>query len=155
MNIRLVSEDGNLGETTLDAAKKMAKAANKSLVMVNAKEGIYKIIDTGKLKFEQKQKDKNQRAQKRTHKIKEIKLRPNIADHDLEIKTNHIKGFLLDGLKTKITMQFRGREQSFQALGLEKVKKIVLSLCELGLATVDKGPFLEGRNLIVLLTPTK
>lgn len=155
MNIMLVGEDGQkIGEVSLDTAKKMAKTAGKSLILVNAKANIYKIIDEGKLKYDHKQKEKEQRAQKRTHKIKEIKLRPNIAEHDIEIKINHIKEFLQSGLKTKITMQFKGREQSFQELGLEKIKAIIMAVCETG-ATVDKGPFSEGRQIIVFLNPAK
>ena len=156
MGILLVGEDGQkFGEVTLEEAKKMARDTGKSLVMVNAKANVYRIVDQGKLKYEQKQKEKSQRAQKRTHKIKEIKLRPDTAQHDIDIKTNHIKDFLKDGLKTKVTMQFHGREQAFRDLGLEKMKAIIAAICESGLAAVDKGPFIEGRNIVVLLNPIK
>lgn len=156
MSIMLVGEDGNkIGDVTLEEAKRIAAESNKSLVLVNAKNNIYRIVDEGKLKYEQKQKERSQRAQRRTHKVKEIKLRLNTDQHDVDIKINRIREFLAKGLKTKITMQFKGREQSFQDLGIEKVKAIIAAACEGGIAIVDKGPMIEGRSIIAFLNPAK
>lgn len=156
MSILLVGEDGTkIGEVTLEEAKRMAANAGKSLIMVSAKGNVYRIVDEGKLKYEQKQKAKGQRAQRRTHKVKEIKLRLATDQHDIDIKVAHIREFLERGLKTKVTMQFKGREQSFHELGFEKIRAIVNAACEGGLATVDKAPALEGRSIVVFLNPAK
>lgn len=156
MSIMLVGEDGTkIGEVTLEEAKKIAASAGKSLVMVNAKNNVYRIVDEGKLKYEQKQKERSQRAQRRTHKVKEIKLRLSTDQHDIDIKVTRIREFLEKGLKTKITMQFKGREQSFHALGFEKIRAIIAASCDGGLASVDKEPILEGRNIVVFLNPAK
>jgi len=152
----LVGEDGNkIGDVTLEEARKIAASTGKSLVLVSAKNNVYRIVDEGKLKYEQRQKERNQRAQRRTHKVKEIKLRMSTDKHDVDIKVAHARGFLEKGLKTKITMQFKGREQSFHELGFEKMKAIVIAACDGGLATADKAPMLEGRNIVVFLNPAK
>jgi translation initiation factor IF-3 len=156
MSILLVGEDGTkIGNVTLEEAKKIAANAGKSLIIVSAKNNVYRIADEGKLKYEQKQKERNQRAQRRTHKVKEIKLRLSTDQHDVDIKVNRIREFLERGLKTKVTMQFKGRQQSFQELGFEKMRAIVAAACEGGLGTVDKDPMLEGRSIVVYLNPAK
>jgi translation initiation factor IF-3 len=156
MSILLVGEDGiKIGEMTFEEAKKIAMAAKKDLVLVNSENNVYRIADSGKLKYEQKQKERSQRAQKRTHKIKEIKLGLTTAQHDIDIKVRRIREFLQAGLKTKITMQLKGRQQAFQNVGFEKMKLIISASIEGGIATMDKSPNLEGRNIIVFLTPAK
>ena len=153
MNITLVGEDGKLvGNISMEQARRMAKESGKDLIMVNAKGGIYRIADAGKLKYEQKQKDKQQRAQRRTHKVKEIQLSPNIDVHDLEVKISHVREFLSKGFKTKITMMRKGRQNAFRDLALQKLKEVVANLVSEGVAVVDGQIKQEGRDIIVYLT---
>jgi translation initiation factor IF-3 len=156
MGIFLIGEDGKkIGDVTMEEAKRIAQTAGKSLIMVDAKKNIYRVADEGKLKYEQKQKERSMRAQKRTYKIKEIKLRLSTEQHDLDVKVSHIREFLLRGLKTKVTMQFKGREQSFKDVGIQKLRSVIDAACAGGIAVLDKEPVIEGRSIIVFLTPSK
>jgi translation initiation factor IF-3 len=156
MSILLVGEDGKMiGSTTFEEAKKIAAKLGKDLVLVNAEGNTYRIVDFGKLKYEQKQKEKSQRAQKRTHKVKEIKLGLTTEQHDINIKVQRIREFLQSGLKTKVMLQLKGRQQAFQGVGFEKIKAIIAAATEGGIATVDKPPTLEGRNIVTFLIPVK
>jgi len=156
MEIILIGEDGDrIGDITKEEAEKMAQEAGKNLVMVNAKNHVYRIADEGKLKYEQKQKAKKQRAQQRTHKVKEIQLSPVIGEHDLETKLGHLREFLGKGLKTKLTMRFKKRQIAHKDIGLIKMNKIIDALVAESLATVDRSPTFEGKNLVAFLAPYK
>lgn len=156
MEILLVGEDGQkIGSMSLERAQDIAKAEGKDLVIVNAKKNIYRIADAGKLKYERKQKEKQQRSQRRTHKIKEIKLRLSTEPHDLEVKIKRIRDFLSKGMKTKITMQFKGRQRAFKDMGLDKMNSLISAVIDDGLATVDKVPEFNGNNITAFLTPSK
>ena len=150
MNIILIGEDGKLvGQITIDQARRMAKESGKDLIMVNAKNNTYRIADAGKLKYEQRQKDKQQRSQRRSHKIKEIQFTPNISDHDLNVKVSHIREFLSKGLKTKLTMVLKGRQAAFRELAFNKLNAIISDLKEIA---IPDGPIkTEGRDLMVYL----
>ena len=154
MRVMLIGEDGKkIGEVSMDEAERAAKEAGKDLMMVA--KNVYRIADAGKLKYEQKQRQKQQRAQRRTHKVKEIKLGPLTDTHDLDVKSRHIIDFLKRGLKTKITMKFKGRQMAFREAGLEKMKGLIGPIVSSGLAEVDKAPKFEGRNLVAFLVPVK
>ena len=154
--VLLIGEDGQkIGEVSVEEARRLAKEAGKNLVLKDAKRNVYRIADAGKLKYEQKQRQKQQRAQRRTHKVKEIKLRLSTDTHDLEVKTKRIREFLAKGLKTKITMQFKGRQMAFRDVGLEKMNALIATATEGGIATVDKPPKIEGRNIVAFLVPSK
>ena len=156
MDILVIGEDGSrLGEMSLEKAKKTANDLGKSLVLVNPKENIYRMADVGKLKYEQKQKERDQRAQRRTHKIKEIRFTLTTEQHDIDVKVRRIREFLVEGLKTKISMRLHGRQESLRDLAIEKIKSIIDSSITDGIASVDKGPSVEGKNIIVFLNPTK
>lgn len=156
MNVLVIGESGNkIGEMSLEKAKQLAVDAGKSLVLVNPKDNIYKISDQGKLKYEQRQKEKGQRAQKRTHKVKEIKFNLTTEQHDIDTKVRKIRKFLEDGLKTKITVQLHGRQEFCKDYGLEKMKGIIAAAIDGNLATVDKGPLVEDKHIIVFLNPAK
>jgi translation initiation factor IF-3 len=156
MDILLVGEDGRkIGNMSMESAQKLANDEGKDLVIVNAKQNIYRIIDSGKLKYERKQKEKSQREQKRTHKVKEIKLKLSTEQHDLDIKIKRIREFLSKGLKTKVTLQFKGRQRSFQEVGLEKMNTLISAVTEDGLAIVDKSPKFDGNSIIAFLIPSK
>jgi len=154
MRIVLIGEDGKkIGDVSMEDAERKAKEAGKDLMMVA--KNVYRIADAGKLKYEQKQRQKRQRAQRRTHKVKEIKIGPLTDTHDLDVKSRHIQDFLKKGLKTKVTMQFKGRQMAFRDAGLQKMKALIEPLVTAGLAEVDKEPRFEGRNLVTFLIPPK
>jgi len=156
MDILVINEDGiKVGTMSLERAKQMAIAAKKSLVLVDPKANVYKIIDQGKLKYEQKQKERDQRAQKRTHKVKEIKFGLTTEQHDIDTKVRKIREFLADGMKTKVTIQLHGREAFCKDYGLEKIKKIVELVVADNIATIDKGPLVEEKSIVVFLNPAK
>lgn len=152
--IMLIGEDGEkIGNVTMEEAEKIARAAGKDLTM-KAK-GIYRIADEGKLKYERNKKQKEQRANRRTHKVKEVKLGPLTEMHDLDVKSKHIREFLGKGLKTKVTMRFKGRQMAFKDAGLKKMNELIKPLVDAGVASVDKQPKFEGRNLVAFLIPPK
>lgn len=152
MNITLVGEDGKLiGQVSLEQARILAKESGKDLIMINAKSNTYRIADAGKLKYEQKQKEKHQRAQQRTHKVKEIQLSPNIDINDLNTKISHAREFLNKGFKTKITMMLKGRQITFGDLAMEKLNKFISTLVNEGVAIVDGQVKQDGRDIIAYL----
>jgi translation initiation factor IF-3 len=156
MKVNLIGEDGKLlGLFELYDARKLAKTSNKDLVLVNAKSNTYKIADAGKLKYEQKQQQRQQRAQQRAHKLKEIKLRPAIDQHDLEVKLNCIRDFLQHGLRTKLIMTLRGRQVMHKELAIEKFKEIPDTLIKEGLATLESPPKFDGREFVAILVPVQ
>jgi translation initiation factor IF-3 len=156
MMILLIGEDGKkIGNVTFKEGKRLAKEASKDLVIVNAEKKVYRIIDEGKLRYEQKQRKKLIKAQQRTHKIKEIKFGLMTDAHDINIKSERIREFLAKGYKTKITMQFKGRQVAFKEAGLQKLYNVVNRLIEEGVALLDKEPSFAGRNLTAILTPPK
>lgn len=156
MDVILIGEDGDkIGNVTMEEAERLAAEAGKNLVLLNAKKHVYKIADEGKLKYEQKQKEKRQRAQRRTHKIKEIQLSPVIDVHDLEVKVGRIKEFLNKGLKTKLTMKFKKRQIAHKDIGLAKMNQLIETLQSEGVAVADRKPGFEGRNLVAFLVPPK
>jgi translation initiation factor IF-3 len=154
MKINVVDESGAfLGNMEFDAAVSMAKSKRKDLVLINSRSNTYKIADSGKLKYEQKQREKQQREHQRTNKVKEIKLRPAIDQHDLDIKADQARDFLRRGLKTKIVMTFRGRQLVNKEAALGKFNSVYNQLISEGLAVCDSAPRLEGREISALLVP--
>jgi len=132
-------------------------ALEKSLDLVEiaptAKPPVCKLMDYGKFKYEQAKRDKEARKKHKTVEIKEVKLRPNIEDHDFETKARNAQRFLNDGDKVKVTIMFRGREVTHPELG----KTLCLRLAEFckAEASVEREAKLEGRNMIMILTPIK
>ena len=120
-------------------------------VAPNANPPVCRLMDYGKYKYELK---KNQASKKqKTQTVKEIKLRPNIGIHDLNVKLNHIKEFLSNGHKTRIRIFFRGREIVHPELGKQLAERIFEELKEI--STIDLEPKLEGKSLIMVLSPAK
>lgn len=156
MKIGIVDDFGEfLGIMEMSAAVDLAKKCNKDLILINPKTNTYKIADAGKLKYEQKQKEKQSKIQKKTNKIKEIKLRPVIDKHDLEVKINHIREFLSKGLRTKIIMTFKGRQIVHKDIALEKFNEIPTTLIKEGLAVLESPPKFEGKDLVAFLVPVQ
>ena len=132
-------------------------AAEKALDLVEiaptAKPPVCKLMDYGKFKYEQSKRDKEARKKQNIVEIKEVKLRPNIENHDFQTKARNAERFLNDGDKVKVTIMFRGREVTHPELG----RALCLRLAEQmsAISTVEREPRLEGRNMIMILTPTK
>lgn len=152
--IRLVSETGEqLGIMHPKDAMKIAVSKGLDIVEVapNAKPPVCKIMDHGKFKYEQSKREREARKKQRIINVKEVKLRPNIEDHDFEVKTRNAIRFLEDGDKVKVTIMFRGREVSHPELGRDLLTRVAEVVKDL--AVVEKNPKLEGRNMTMFLSP--
>lgn len=152
--VRLVGEDGEMiGVVPRDEALRRAEESGLDLVEVaaNADPPVCKIIDYGKLKYENQKKKAEARKKQKVIEIKEIKFRPNIDEHDYSVKIRNIQRFLEEGDKVKLTMRFRGREMVHQDLGIKVLNRVVTDIGE-G-AKVEQMPKLEGRQLIMVLAP--
>jgi translation initiation factor IF-3 len=152
--VRLVGEDGEqLGIVSLKEALDLAEERNLDLVEVapGAKPPVCRIMDFGKFCYEQSKREKEARKKQRIITVKEVKMRPNIERHDMETKEANARRFLEDGDKVKVTIMFRGREVSHSELGLALCRRFAEDLS--ALATVEKEPKLEGRNMTMFLAP--
>lgn len=117
----------------------------------NAVPPVCKITDYGKFKYEQQKKANEARKRQKVVEIKEVKVRPNIDDHDYEVKMRQMKSFIGEGDKVKVTLRFRGREMAHQDLGIKVLERIRLELGET--IKVEQMPRLENRQMIMVLAP--
>lgn len=153
-SIRLIDEKGNMvGVVNVREALALAERAGLDLVEVspNAEPPVCKIIDYGKYKYEAQKKAHEARKKQKVIVIKEIKLRPTIDKHDLEIKMRSVHQFLGEGDKVKVTMRFRGREIAHQEIGMNLLKKVQEDLGES--AKIEQSPRFEGKQIVMLLGP--
>lgn len=139
----------------IDDALRLAREADLDLVEVaaQARPPVAKLMDYGKFKYESAQKARESRKNQANTVIKEMKLRPKIDGHDYETKKGHVLRFLKAGDKVKITIMFRGREQSRPELGFNLLKKLAEDVAEDG--TVESQPRQDGRNMLMVLAPTR
>lgn len=152
--VRLVGPQGEqVGIVSLDKALQLAADVDLDLVEVapTARPPVCKLMDYGKHKYETALKAREARRNQQQTVIKEMKLRPKIDDHDYETKKGHVIRFLKAGDKVKITIMFRGREQSRPELGLRLLKKLGDEVADLGV--VESAPKQDGRNMIMVLAP--
>jgi translation initiation factor IF-3 len=152
--VRLVGEDGEqIGIVPIFEAMKLAQEADLDLVEVApmARPPVCKLMDYGKFKYESAQKAREARRKTTLTVIKEIKLRPKIDPHDYGTKKGHVVRFLKQGDKVKVTIMFRGREQSRPERGYELLMKLAKDVEELGF--VEATPKLDGRNMIMVMAP--
>ncbi len=154
--VRVVGHDGEmLG--VLSTRDALQKAAEVSLDLVevspNAAPPVCKILDYGKFKYEQQKKKNEAKKKQKVVEVKEVQLRPGIDTHDLQVKCRNIQKFIEQGNKVKIAMRFRGREMAHQDIGLNLLKRIVEDFKDV--VKVDKKPSLEGRQMIMILSPAK
>jgi translation initiation factor IF-3 len=112
---------------------------------------VCKILDYGKYKYEQQKKANEARKKQKVVEIKEIKVRPNIDDHDYEVKMKQMKNFIGEGDKVKVTLRFRGREMAHQELGVKVLERIRSDLIEL--VKVEQMPKLENRQMVMVISP--
>ncbi len=152
-----IGSDGkNHGLVKIDEAKNFANKESLDLVQVSPSEAnpvICKALDYGKHIFEKKKNTSSAKSKVKRNTVKEIKFRPSTDVGDYNIKLNKIKSFILSGDKTKITVRFRGREILNSALGLDMMNKLSSELSDI--AQVDQEPSLEGRQLLMVLSPLK
>lgn len=119
------------------------------LVAPNAEPPVCKIMNYGKYKFEQAKKEKEARKKQKVLETKEIRVTPNIEQHDFEFKSKNARKFLEDGNKVKITVKFRGEKLNYVKLGEEALNKFVEDLSDI--ASLEKKPLLEGKNMFIIL----
>jgi translation initiation factor IF-3 len=133
----------------------MATEVGLDLVEIspNAEPPVCKIMDFGKYKYEQQKKESEARKKQKIIEVKEIKFRPNTDTHDYEVKMRSVTKFLDNGDKVKITMRFRGREMAHQDLGRLLLERVSEDTKEIG--KIDSIPKLEGRQIVMLINPTK
>ena len=154
--MRLIGADGEqLGVVEINEALKRAQDADLDLVEVapNSKPPVTRLLDYSKYKYEQEQKQKQARKHQQQVNIREIKLRPKIAQHDYETKKGHVERFLRHQDKVKVTIMFRGREQAHPERGRALLQRLFEDLGEL--AVIESQPLQEGRNMSMLLAPGK
>ena len=155
-NVRLIDDDGaQLGIKTTDEAREYAYAKNLDLVEVAAQADppVAKVMDYGKYKYEQEQKAKQARKHQSQIHVKEIKLRPKIGIHDYNTKKGHVERFLNQRAKVKVTIMFRGRETTHPERGRDLLLRLAEDVKEIGV--IESQPLLDGRNMVMLLGPTK
>ena len=151
--VQVISDTGEkLGVLSLDAALELAEEKNLDLVLVspNASPVVCKLMNYGKYKFEQAKKEKESRKNQKTVELKEIRVTPNIGDHDFGFKSKNARAFLEAGNKVKFTVRFRGRELNNVKAGETVLNKFAEDLSDI--STVEKKPFLEGKTMFVILT---
>ena len=155
--VMLINEKGEkVGIIPLSDALDLAESASLDLVQMSPKSAdpvVCKILDYGKLLFDKKKNTSASKSKVKRQGIKEIKFRPSTDTGDYEIKLKKIKSFILDGDKTKISVRFRGREILNSDIGLALLGKIKDEVSEI--AQVDQEPSLEGRQLLMILSPLK
>lgn len=154
--VRLIGSDGTqLGIFGLRDAQRMADDEGLDLVEIspNAEPPVCKIVDYGKLKYEQAQKAKLARKNQKRTEVKEMKFRPKIDKGDYETKKRHVIRFLEADNKVKITIMFRGREMAHPEVGLKILERLADDLGEI--AVVESRPSMEGRNMHMMLGPIK
>ncbi|RAV32359.1 translation initiation factor IF-3 [Corynebacterium heidelbergense] len=154
--VRLVGPSGEqVGIVKTDDARKLAYDADLDLVEVapNAKPPVAKIMDYGKFKYEQAQKARESRKNQQQTVVKEQKFRPKIDDHDYETKKSNVIRFLEKGSKVKVTIMFRGREQSRPELGFRLLERLSNDVAEFGV--VETRAKQDGRNMTMVLGPIR
>ncbi len=152
--VRVIDENGeNLGVMYTREAIEQAAGVGLDLVEVspNADPPVCKFLDVGKFRYEAQKKANLARKTQKTQEIKEIKMRPNIDDHDYDVKMRNVNRFIEDGDKVKVTLRFRGRELSHQQLGMNLLKRVQEDVAEI--AKVEAYPRMEGRQMLMVLAP--
>jgi translation initiation factor IF-3 len=153
--VRLIDDQQNqLGVLGLEAAQRIASEKGLDLVEVAplANPPVCRLLDYGRYKFETIKREKDQRRRQNIVKLKEMKLRPKVADHDFQTKFRGVRQFIEQGEKVKVTIMFRGREMVHQDIGRRLLDRVADAAKEI--AVVERAPIMEGRNLFMILAPT-
>ncbi|MGH8964592.1 MAG: translation initiation factor IF-3 [Actinomycetes bacterium] len=152
--VRLVGPNGEqVGIVRIEDALRLAQEADLDLVEVapQARPPVARLMDYGKYKYEQEQKAKTARKHQSQIQVKEIKLRPKIGVHDYQTKKSHVVRFLNARAKVKVTIMFRGREQTHPERGRDLLMRLAEDVKELG--TIESPPLQDGRNMVMVLAP--
>ena len=154
----MIGDDGHqFGVVAIEKAREIAGEQGLDLVEVspNAKPPVVKLIDYGKFKYQQQKKAAEAKKKQVTIKLKEVKFRPAVDVHDLEVKLKNVYKFLGQGDKVKMLMQFRGREMAHKHIGLDKFKAIIAQVVEESDAVVESPLKMMGNRAIAMLAPSK
>jgi translation initiation factor IF-3 len=152
--VRVIDENGeNLGVMYTREAIEQAAEVGLDLVEVspNADPPVCKFLDVGKYRYEAQKKANLARKSQKTQEIKEIKMRPNIDDHDYDVKMRSVHRFIEEGDKVKVTLRFRGREMAHQQLGMDLLRRVQDDIAEV--AKVEAWPRMEGRQMLMVVAP--
>ena len=153
--VRLIGDDGNqVGVLPIEKALAYAQERDLDLVEVapDATPPVCRVLDYSKYKYEQEQKAKAAKRHQKQVNVREIKLRPKIADNDYETKKNHVVRFLNGDDRVKVTIMFRGREQSHPERGVALLMRLAEDVADLGV--IEQRPIQDGRNMTMLLAPS-
>ena len=154
--LRLIGKDGEqIGIVSRDEALALAETDVMDLVEISpeAKPPVCRIMDYGKFIFEERKKKQVAKKKQKQVQVKEIKFRPGTDIGDYKVKLRNLTRFLEDGDRVKVTLRFRGREMAHQELGMALLKRVEADLVEL--AVVEQYPRMEGRQMVMLLAPSK
>ena len=154
--IRLVAEDGEqLGVVSFREAISKAEEAELDLVEIapQASPPVCKIMDFGKFKYHEQKKQHEAKLKQKQIQVKEVKFRPGTDENDYQIKLRNMTRFLEEEDKVKVTLRFRGREMAHQDIGMRQIERIRADLQEM--AVVEQMPKMEGRQMVMVLTPSK
>ncbi len=152
--VRLINDDtGEQAIVPTTEALKRAQENGVDLVEVapQAKPPVCKLLDYGKYKFEQEKKNRDAKKKQKLVKLKEIRMQPKIESHDLEFKTKHIREFLDEGFKVKVTVRFRGREMAHTEIGRQVLERVRENLGDT--YHLDRSPAMEGRFMSMIVSP--
>jgi len=154
--VRVVGSEGDqIGVMGIRDALARAEEEGMDLVEIapQAEPPVCRIMDWGKYRFEQSKKAQAARKKQKQVQIKEVKFRPGTDDHDYEVKMRNLRRFIEEGDKVKVTLRFRGREMAHQELGLELLQRVEKDMAEE--TVVEQRPRMEGRQMVMMLSPKK
>jgi translation initiation factor IF-3 len=152
--VRVIGHDGQqLGIIPIRKALELAALEHLDLVEVapNAEPPVCKIMDYGKFKYQQNKRSQEAKKKQTVIQVKEVKIRPKTDEHDLQVKIRHIKRFLSQKDKAKVTILFRGREIAYSDQGFKVLERIKEELKEE--VVIEQQPKMEGRNLVMIMAP--
>lgn len=152
--VRVIDEDGSqLGIMQVRDARRVAEEKGLDLVNVapTAKPPVCRVMDYGKFKYEQSKKEKEARKNQKVIELKEVRMTPNIEEHDFQVKLKNVQKFLSEGDKVKVSLRFRGREITHSSIGQQVLMRLAQAAAEQAL--VERLPRLEGRSMIMILAP--
>ena len=150
--VQIIDNEGSkIGPISLNEALDMAYEKKLDLVLVapNAEVPVCKLMNYGKYKFEQAKREKEAKKKQKTFELKEIRITPNIEEHDFSFKVKNARKFIEDGNKVKVTVRFRGGELNYLKLGEEELNHFIEELSDI--AVPEKKPLLEGKNMFIIL----
>jgi translation initiation factor IF-3 len=152
--VRVIGQEGGqLGIMAVQDAIQLAEEQGLDLVEVapEARPPVCRVMDYGKYKYQQSKRLQQAKKKQKVISVKEIKLRPKTEEHDYQFKTQHVRRFLQDGHKTKVTVVFRGREMAHTELGRQMLDRVATDLQDIG--AIEQTPRQEGRNMTMVLSP--